>query len=193
VRVSAVACVAGGVAWIALAAAAQARHGGDLGYEAYFRLMAVPLVLFAVGFHGVWREWHPQDPRARWGTRVVLAGLALAAAGTTLEFWGVLVQDEPTAHDAHGGDAWVGSDVGWSMFMLGFFALLVGGTTAAVRIWRSTPYPRWLGTLVLLMGFGVLAGNLFSDEALFVTLPVFGAFGAGWIALGRWLWRRAPA
>ena len=184
--------MAGGAAWIALALAAQARRDGDLGYEAYFRLMAVPLVLFAVGFSALWREWRPRDPRAGWGTLAVAAGLALVAAGTTLEFWGVLLQDLPTSHDARGGDAWAGSDLGWSLFMLGFFTLLVGGATASVRIWRSTPYPRWLGVLVLLLGFGVLSGNLFSDEALYVTVPVFGAFGVGWIALGRWLWRRQP-
>jgi hypothetical protein len=187
------ACVAGGAAWIALAAAAQARASDHLGYEAYFRLMAVPLVLFAAGFYGFWREWSPRDPRARWASVTVLLGLVLCAAGTALEFWGVLLQDLPTAHDANGGDAWAGSDIGWSMFMIGFFALLVGGPTVAVRIWRSTPFPRWLGVFVLLLGFGILSGNLLGEQPLYVTLPVFGVFAAGWIALGRWLLLRVQA
>ena len=150
----------------------------------------MPLLFFALGFLAFARAWRPGDARARFGLWVALGGLVLVFAGVALEFWGVLVQDAPTAHDAGSGEeAWAGSRVGPTLFVTGFFSLIVGGVTAAVALWRSARFPGWLSFFVGGLGWGVLLGNALREAPLPLTVPCFGAFAAGWLALAADLWR----
>jgi hypothetical protein len=190
-RRAAVACVAAGVAWLVLVPATAFARSGDLSYGGYFRLAALPLALFAVAWYLVGRIWRPQAPRGRNGRRLVLAGLALAWAGNTLEFWGSFLLDEPTSEQASetGEDAWWGSDAGWTLFLLGFLLLLVGGPTSAVALRRTSRLPFWALALVCLVGFGLFVANLVREARLAVALVGLGLFALGWIGLGVLLWR----
>jgi hypothetical protein len=190
-RRAAVACVAAGLAWLALVPASALFRDAELGYAGYGRIMAVALVLFVVAWWLLGKVWSWSSPRARWGYRLVLAGLALAAAGTVLEFWGSWVVDEPIAYDTP-TDVWWGSNAGGSIFLLGFLLLLVGGPTAAVAL-RPARLPFWVFALVTVLGFGILAGPAMHDASLLVAAVGLGLFGAGWIGLGATMWRRAYA
>ena len=190
-RCAGAAAIAGGAAWLALVPASLLRRSGDLSHDGYFRLVALPLVLFAVAWALVGPLWRPGDLRARFGYGLTLAGLTLAAAGTALEFWGAWLAGEATARDepAAGEAVWAGSDLGWSLSFFGVMVLFAGGPTAAVALRRALPL--WALTLITLLGFGVFAATLFDESSPAVTLPFFGAFAAGWIGLGVLL-LRAP-
>ncbi len=57
-------------------------------------------------------------------------GAAVLAAGKVIEFYGVLLQDGLNAYAASQADVddhWIGSDIGWIVFIIGMLALLVGG------------------------------------------------------------------
>jgi hypothetical protein len=159
---AAVACVAAGVAWLALVVASAL----DLSGSAYHAAMGVALawLVFAWWFFG--RLWSARGPRARAGFWLVLGGLVLATVGAPFEASG--------------------------LFVLGVFAMLVGGPTAAVGLRRSG-LPFWALALVCLIGFGVLCGDLFTDAPLPAALGGIGFFAAGWIALGLLLRRRPYA
>jgi hypothetical protein len=189
-RRAAVACIAAGAAWLALVPASVLFRDGDLSYGGYFRLMAVPLALFVVAWWLLGRVWSWSSPRARWGYRLVLVGLALAFVGDTLEFWGSWLLDEPVSRDAP-SDAWWGSNAGWSLFLFGFLLLLVGGPTAAVAL-RPARLPFWALALVTVLAFGILVGNALHDASLLTAAIGLGIFGAAWIGLGVVLLRRPP-
>ena len=200
-RWAAVACLASGAVWLALVPATVLARSGDLSYDGYFRLMALPLGLFAVAWYLVGRAWQPETVRGRNGWWLVLAGLALVWAGTTLEFWGSWLLDEPTSHEASetGEEGWWGSDLGWTLFLLGFLLLLVGGPTAAVALRRSSRLPFWALAFVCVLGFGVFLANLLREARLLPALVGLGLFGLGWIGLGllvrregRLLWAPRP-
>jgi hypothetical protein len=191
-RRAAIAAVAAGFAWLALVPASQLFREDELSYAGYYRVMAVPLLGFALAWRWVGRLWSPEAPRARWGNRIVLAGLALAFAGTALEFWGSWLLDEEISYEAAEGEGWWGSNAGWGLFLFGFLLLLVGGPTAAVAL-RRRRLPFWVLALVTLLGFGIFAGNGFHEAPLPWALLGLGVFAAGWIALGVLLWRRPYA
>jgi hypothetical protein len=193
-RQAAVACLAAGIAWLLLVPATALARSDALSYNGYARLTALPLALFAVAWYLVGRVWQPESLRSRNGWRLVLAGLALAWAGTTLEFWGSFVLDEPTSEDVSGtgADAWWGSDLGWTLFLLGFLLLLVGGPTTAVALRRTSRLPFWALAFVCLVGFGVLFGNVLREARLVPALVGLGLFGLGWIGLGLLVRREGP-
>jgi hypothetical protein len=190
-RRAAVVCWAAGAAWLALVPASALFRDDALSYGGYYRVMAVPLGLFVAAWWLFGRVWSWSSPRARWGYRLVLAGLALAFAGDTLEFGGSWLLDEEIAFE-RADEAWWGSNAGWSMFLFGFLLLLVGGPTAAVAL-RPARLPWWAFLLVTAIGFGILAGNALHEASLPVAAIGIGLFGAGWIGLGVLLWRRAYA
>jgi hypothetical protein len=189
-----VACVAAGVAWLLLVPATALARSDALSYNGYGRLTAVPLALLAVAWYLVGRVWQPESLRARNGSWLILAGLVLAWAGTTLEFWGSWLLDEPTSQDVSGAgeDAWWGSDLGWTLFLLGFLLLLVGGPTAAVALRRTSRLPFWGLAFVCLLGFGVLFGNVLRESRLVPALVGLGLFALGWIGLGLLVRREGP-
>lgn len=189
-RRAGVACVAAGAAWLLLVPATALARSDALSYGGYFRLAALPLALFAIAWYLVGRVWRPESLRGRTGWSVVLAGFALACAGTTLEFWGSFLLDEPTSEQVSGTeDAWWGSDVGWTLYVLGFLSLLVGGHTAAVALRRTSRLPFWAFALVCVVGIGALLGNVLRESRLTAALVGLGLFGLGWIWLGVLLWR----
>jgi hypothetical protein len=193
-RQAGIACVAAGAAWLLLVPATVFARSEDLSYDGYFRLMALPLGLFAVGWYLLGRVWQPETLRGRNGWWLVLAGLALAWAGTTLEFWGSWLLGEPTSHEASetGEEAWWGSDLGWTLFLLGFLLLLVGGPTAAVALRRTSRLPFWALAVICVLGFGVFFGNLLRESRLLPALVGLGLFAAGWIGLGVLVRREGP-
>jgi hypothetical protein len=193
-RQAGVACVVAGAAWLLLVPATALVRSDAVSYNGYFRLMALPLALFAVAWYLVGRAWQPETVRGRNGWWLILAGLVLAWAGTTLEFWGAWLLDEPTSHDVSGtsADAWWGSDAGWTLFLLGFLLLLVGGPTAAVALRRTSRLPFWALAFVCLVGFGVLFGNVLRESRLVPALIGLGLFALGWIGLGVLVRREGP-
>ena len=190
-RQAAIACVLAGLGWLALVPATVLARSDDLSYGGYFRLAALPLALLALAWFLVGRVWRPESMRGRTGWAVILAGFALACAGTTIEFWGSFLLDEPTSEQVSGTgeDAWWGSDVGWALYVLGFVCLLVGGPTAAVALRRTSRLPFWALALVCLVGIGALLGNVLREARLTAALVGLGLFGLGWIWLGVRLWR----
>ena len=186
--------VAAGVAWLALVPASLLHRSGDLSFDGYYRVVAVPLVLLARGVGPARAGLAPARTCGRASaTACTLAGLALAAAGTALEFWGGWAAGEESARRPGAPDeaGWWGSDVGSALVLFGVMALFAGGPTAAVALRGALPF--WASRADRARsGFGVLSAHASSTRRRrLATVPVFGAFGAGWLALGL-LVRRSP-
>lgn len=194
-RAAGFAAVAGGVAWLALIPASSAHRGDDLSYDAYYRVVSVPLLLFLLAWLLFRDRWRPRSTRSRLGYWGTLAGLALVFGGNTLEFWGGWLLGKTNARAAYetGTEAWRGSDAGWMLWGLGFFVLVAAATTAAVAAWRDAVLSGWGAAVVGVTGFGVLSANLLTEAPLAATIPIFGAFAAGWIWLGLELLRATAA
>ncbi len=192
--VGALACIAGGITWVMLGPAAVLERNNILSYDTYNRLLTFPLLLFLVGFIAVQWLLRPRTILGTVGFVVVVLGLFLLLAGNVLEFWGVLLQSKPNAQAAHetgAAEHWIGSDIGWMIFGLGMLTLIAGGVVLALSHWRARVFPNWATLFVGLLGIGVLAGNLVAGAPFFISIPVLGLYGMGWIALGRLLWERA--
>ncbi len=192
--VGVLACTVGGIAWALLGPAAVLERTNLLSYDTYNRVLTLPLFLFLVGF--IASEWLLR-PRTRLGTVgfvTVALGLLLLLVGNGIEFWGVLLQSKPNAQKAHETGAteyWIGSDIGWMMFGFGMLTVIVGGVVLALSVRRMPTFPPWATLFLGLLGVGILAGNLVVGAPFFLSIPVLGLYGAGWIALGRLLRRRA--
>ena len=181
------AALLGGLSWLALIPAAELERRGVVSYDAYNRLLVVPLLLFAVALSQAARA-AAQRRRARVGFTIAATGAAVLALGNVVEFYGVLLQDGLNAHAASQAgvdEHWVGSDVGWIVFGIGWLVLLLGGLVAALGLGAAAPRPVRCFTATL--GAGVLAGNLFGLAPAFLSVPALGAYGAAWIAYGRCL------
>ena len=191
---SASACILGGSAWGLLGPAAVLERHNFLSYDSYNRLLTLPLLLFLVGFIAAERLLRPRTRLGTVGFGGVALGLVLLLAGNALEFWGVLLQSKPNAQLAHemgAGEHWIGSDIGWMIFGLGMLTVIVGGSVLALSLRRTRMFPKWAMLFVGLLGVGVLAGNLVVGAPSFISIPVLGLYGAGWIAFGRLLQQRA--
>ena len=180
--------VLGGIGWLLLVPATELFRRDLLSYDAVNRLLAVPLLLFAVALALAPRALPVHDGMARAGFRVATAGAALLFAGTVVEFYGVLLQDKLNARaawEAGHAEHWIGSDIGWITFFVGALVLLVGGVLAAIGLARQHVQRRWLVWFAATLGVGVLAGNLVGLEPGYLSVPVLGGYAGGWIAFGR--------
>jgi hypothetical protein len=181
------AAILGGLAWLLLVPAAELHRRELLGYDGYNRLLAMPLLLFLVALLGAARSLTVPGRSARAWFLAAAVGVGLLLAGNVVEFYGVLLQDQPNAYAATqaGKTAhWVGSDIGWTIFGIGMFTLLVGGLAAAAGMQRYRVRPVWLLVFTASLGVGVLAANLYALESVFVSVPVLAVYAIGWIAFG---------
>ncbi len=189
--VGALSCILGGIAWALLGPAAVLERSNILGYDSYNRLLTLPLLLFLVGFIAAGPLLRPRTRPGAVGFVVVGFGLLLLLVGNALEFWGVLLQSQRNAQMAYetgAGEHWIGSDIGWMVFGLGMLALIVGGIILSASLWRVRSFPNWAALFLGLLGFGVLSGNLVVGAPSFISVPVLGIYGGGWIALGWAFW-----
>ncbi len=180
----------GGLAWILLAPAAELVRRDLLTYDGYNRLLAVPLLLFAIALSLAPRALPARGRLARIGFSVAATGAGLLFIGNVVEFYGVLLQDGLNAYAASQAGAnqhWIGSDVGWMTFMLGMLVLPAGGIVAARALHRDGTARVWLVVFAATLGLGVLAGNLFGLAPAFLSVPVLAFYAGGWIAFGRFL------
>ncbi len=192
----AVACILGGTAWALLGPAAVLERNNILGYDNYNRLLTLPLLLFLVGFIAAGPLLRPRTMSGTVGFVVVALGLFLLLFGNALEFWGVLLQSKPNARMAYetgASEHWIGSDIGWMLFIFGLLTLIVGSLALALSLRRARSFPNWATLFLGLLGVGVLAGNLVAGGPAFISIPVLGLYGGGWIALGRALRSRRVA
>ena len=186
----------GGGLWLLLAPAAELTRRDLLSYDGYNRLLAVPLLLFTVALALAPSALDVRGRPARVGFAVAAGGAGLLFTGSAVEFYGVLLQDRPNSYAAYqaGGEAWIGSDIGWMVFLIGLLVLLIGGLVAAAGLYRSRTRPGWLVVFAATLGVGVLATNVFGLAPAYLSVPVLAAYAAGWIAFGRLLRAsRAPA
>ncbi len=184
------AAVLGGLAWLLLAPAAELVRRDLLSYDGYNRVLAVPLLLFAIALSLAPLALSAQGRLARVGLFVAAAGAGLLLVGNIIEFYGVLLQSGLNAYaasEAGADEHWIGSDVGWITFGLGMLILLAGGFAAALALHRRGTAPRWLVLFAGTLGAGVLTGNLFGLASAFLSVPVLTLYAVGWIAFGRFL------
>lgn len=190
-RVAGTAGVLAGAAWLLLAPAAELHRRELLGYDGYNRLIAVPLLLFTVALLLAPRVLGARG-LARRGLAGAAAGAGLLLLGNVVEFYGVLLQDRPNSYAAWGTgqEAWIGSGIGWAIFLVGALVLLVGGILAAVGIHRAGLQPRRLVLFAAVLGPGVLAGNLLGLGPAVPSVLALSAYAAVWLWFGLVLLRR---
>jgi hypothetical protein len=185
--VAGTAAILGGLASLLLIPAAELQRRELLSYDGYNRLLAVPLVWFLVAVATAPRALAVPGRSVRAGFLAAAVGVGLLVAGNVVEFYGVLLQEEPNAYAAaRAGEAdhWVGSDIGWLVFGIGMLVLLLGGLTAAAGLQRYHFRPSWVIAFTATLGFGVLAANLFALQSAFFSVPVLALYATGWIAFG---------
>lgn len=171
--------VAAGAFWILLAMLAAPQVADKVSYDWFNRALTVPLIVSAVAWFNLrpvpWR--HSAGARVLWGTAA--SAWILLIAGNAIEFWGVLLQDEPNAfaaHEAGTSSHWIGSDIGWMAFMPGVLVLSVASLVLAAI--TKGAVARTLTLLFAVAGAGLLTGNLVGPGPLFA---VYAAYGAAWI------------
>lgn len=177
-----------------LGPAAVLERNDTLSYDAYNRLLTLPLLLFLVGVLTTGERLRLRTTPGTVRFVGVVLGLVLLLVGNVIEFWGVLLQPKlnaQTAHEAGVGEHWLGSDIGWMLFGVGMLTLIVDGVVLALSLRRSAMFPTRVTLFLGLLGVGVLAGNLFGRAPFFLSIPVLRLYGAGWIALGRRLRERS--
>jgi hypothetical protein len=108
-------------------------------YDDYNRMFVIPLLLLVVGFLGVYELW--SFYLSRFGRLLFLigiVGLALSLCGTIIEFWAVLLQAKRNAYDAYlnGGEVWIGSHIGWGLFLTGMLLLVISFIGVGIYSWR---------------------------------------------------------
>lgn len=184
VRWGGTALMLGGILWV-VARFGVAFDPPPLSYDDYNRLFTLPLLLVLVGWLGAQaRLWGGASGTARGGWVVALVGLAIMLTGNTVEFWGVLLQDKPTAQAAVGSGeaAWAGSDFGWMVFGLGHFLVVIGMTLVGIAALCGGLLPRWrplpLAIAILGLLWPILSFTAAGDFA------VMAASGASWALLG---------
>jgi hypothetical protein len=185
--------VLGGLGWLLLAPDAELARRDQLSYDAYNRLVAVPLLLFTVTLALTPRVLAVRSRVARAGLVVVAVGAGLLVLGNGIEFYGVLLQDRPNAYAGYqaGQESWIGSHVGWAVYLIGGLVLLAGSIAAAGLAFGRTR-PGWLTAFVAALAIGVLSGSFLGLGPAYVSAPVLALYAAAWIGFGRWL-RRAGA
>jgi hypothetical protein len=185
------AAVTGGVLWALQPAVFTAAHiedtqHGTLSFAAvaiaYWAVGVVPLLLLLVGLSGLRRALGAAAGRT--GTvGIVVSGLGLLAMflGNGTEMATITVNGTE-------------SDLGHSVFLIGFLVLVVGSLLLGIALLRSrrgSP-TRWAGVLLVAMlplgiGLAVLGGIVSpSTDAGFwaaITVP----YGVAWVLLGRTL------
>jgi hypothetical protein len=137
-----IASAIGGVGWILYQWVSKRNLGWDApgtaayrGYEAFSRLMALPLILVGVGIVGIYL--YQQHRLGRFGTAsfvVLLMGIVLMVIGNGAEFW--LFSDLPYVQ----GNL---RDQAWTLFLLGALVTLIGGLVAGIATWQAGVFPRW--------------------------------------------------
>ena len=191
VQRGATAGLVGGALWVLLPAAFTAVHidetaRGTLSFAAvavsYWLVGVLSLGLLLVGINGLRAAL--RDDAGRLSTAGIgLSAVALAAMlvgnGTemaTLTFAGVE------------------SDLGHSVFLIGFLVLIVGSLLLGIALLRSRrgPLVRWAGVLLvgmlpigIALGVGLNAVSPHTDLGFWAAITV--AYGVAWILLGRWL------
>ena len=201
VRLAGPAAMLGGVLWVTVVTGHTFTHGSTqsprgatlLGLESldFFRLLAIPPLLFAVGLAGARASRATRGTSGgrlgRAGFVVALLGLALVALGVILETW-IVDPSEDFSHPLVQG--------GWIAYLLGLFPVLPLGM---LLFGVGSPHmPRHVRLLAIVIGVlaplqwleGVLSsvssGSLTWD---LVYSVLRGLLGVGWIALGYALWR----
>jgi hypothetical protein len=170
-----------------LVPAAELHRRELLTYDGYNRLLALPLLLFLVTVLAARRTLGIPGRSVRAGLVAATVGVGLLLAGNLAEFYGVLLQEKPNAFAASQAgqtDHWVGSDVGWIMFLAGMNTLLVGGLIAAAGMRKQGVRPTWVIAFTAALGVGVLAANLFALQSVLLSVPVLVLYAVGWIAFG---------
>jgi hypothetical protein len=146
-----------------------------LNYDSYNRLFTLAPLL--VLFFWAWARPHvAQGGRGgKAGWWIVLIGLIVQLTGNVIEFWGVLLQDRPAARTAYeeGVQPWIGSEIGFMVFILGALLIAVGSILVGRAIRRSRAGRSWVAA--------PLAGLAGVPWGIFVFPLVTGAAWA-WLA-----------
>ena len=111
-------------------------------------------------------------------------------AGNVAEFWLVLAQSKPNANAAYQSGAeevWIGSEIGWMLFLLGFLIMSIGLVLFGVAAVRANELPRWRA-LPLMVGVAGLMAFLFGPFLVAAADLLLTLIGVGWILLGYALW-----
>ncbi len=156
--------------------------GAPISYDAANRVATVAIVLLGLAVVGaVRRAGGPSTRRARAALVVTVSGFALLLAGNVAEFWAVLLQDRPNAFAAgEGQDVWIGSQIGWVVFVLGMLLATVG-TVWLVRSGAGSPDPpRWWTLTLGGTGLAVLVSWVGGVPGAVAAVLL----AAGWITVG---------
>lgn len=195
VRWGGIAAILCGVGWaVGLPLVATAASADPVGwrYDDFNRVLTAPLLLVLLALAGV--RAAQAERLTAWGRRgawLALAGAAAMLVGNVVEFWLVLASDTEVfaIADPRGLDVWVGSTVGWLLFLLGALVLLAGGVLLGIGTGRAGVLPGWIGFLLgltaplLLISFAVWAASVAA------TVPPAVALGLSWVAIGAVLLR----
>jgi hypothetical protein len=145
---------------------------------AYWAVGVLPLALLLVGLSGL----RATVGAGRLGTAgIAVSGLALVAM--------LLGNGAEMATVTFSGNE---SDLGHSVFLIGFLVLIVGSLLLGIALLRSRPAPivRWAGALLVAMlpvgiGLAVLGGAVSPGTDLGFWAAITVPTGVAWVLLGR--------
>lgn len=179
VRWGVLSAMLGGVLWMALRSLVLSTWDGPvlgLSYVHYNRMMVVPLLLLIAGALALRRV---AGRGGRWGSALVVLGLAASLAGVVIEFW--------WAGGLSGNRE--GAMLGWAVYGLGLLGQAIGLAVFGIGALRTRGLPYWRGIVplamaaLLLLWPPMLAWQLGTWSILDQVL-----YGLGWATLGYVLW-----
>jgi hypothetical protein len=190
VRWGGVAAILAGLGWaVALPLVATAASADPVGwrYDDYNRVLTAPLLLAVLALAGV--RAAQVEHLSKWGRRgawLALAGAGTMVVGNVVEFWLVLASDAEVYAIAHPRDLdeWVGSTVGWILFLLGSLVLLAGTVLLGIATGRAGVLPGWLGFLLGMTAPLLLISFVLWAASVVATIPPSAILGLGWVAIG---------
>lgn len=159
-----------------------------LRYDDFNRWLTLPLALLVAALVAVrGAQSERLGPRGRLGATLAIVGAGAMLLGNLVEFWLVFFTDDyvaAIADERRELDEWVGSTVGWLLFLAGAFLLLVGGILLGVETWRAHALPVWVGAVVASTAPLLLAAFVAWSISVEATIVLALVLGIAWVAVG---------
>ena len=144
-------------------------------YDGFNRILTVALALLTGSAVMVRARLARAGLPGRGAATALAVGFGLMALGSAVEFWGALIAGEPTEKTAARlgeADSFVGSAIGWALFLLGSVTFTVAAVALSRRVARWPRAGRAAAPAIVAVALlNIAAGWLWAVSPLAAAVP----------------------